>query len=419
MAARHSSLRSISPSIAPRTRLRCARQRLGQLGIGGIRQLLGPAHPAGDIRRLDRLRLEMRIAIVAGEGAVQLGGALPKHGDQAQIDPVLLFRRGSFGGFDQADLVELAIQVLRGVDPAIALVAHKAVHDGERMPRAVLCDLLGGAEQGRRILEVRDFGQEARDLQLRMLARREAPEDLEHRVVADDHRAVALLHADAADFRRIAQVDRRQRLGRGEMGGAIGAGQVGALAHGIDQGEDELVRRERIVDRADLRTAPRLGQGEGRQGPVGRAGRLVPRDVQRQEVGLRLLARLQLQRRHQQQVVAELPAPERAEHGGIGARDRVVLGGEPALLGNEARQHRRRELVRFAPAGQAVPAVAHHQGDEFRHRLRQHVVPARLRPQTPAGRTSRSRSPAGSADRAGRRSAGRASGPAAPPARGP
>ena len=250
----------------------------------------------------------MRIAIVAGEGTVKLGGALPKHRDQAQINPVLFLRCGSVGLLDQPELVELAIQVFRGVDPAIALVAHKAVHDGERMPRAVLCDLLGGAEQGRRILEVRDFGQEARDLQLRMLARREAAEDLEHRLVADDHRAVALLHADAADFRRIAQVDRRQRLGRREMGRAIGAGQVGPLAHGIDEGQDELIRRERIVDRADLGAAPRLREGERRQGPVRCAGRLVPRNVQRQEVGLRLLARLQLQRRHQQQIVAELTA---------------------------------------------------------------------------------------------------------------
>ena len=101
---------------------------------------------------------------------MQFGGAA------ADLPHALQHRRhlGRFGGDlvgQQALLVDQSVERSAGDAPGIALVLDEGMHGRERGAGLAL-DQFDRAEQGRRILEMRDIGQEAADLELRMNAGR-------------------------------------------------------------------------------------------------------------------------------------------------------------------------------------------------------------------------------------------------------
>ena len=166
--------------------------------------------PSCTIVNGDRLRSET-VDVVTCKRAMQLGGAA------ADLPHALQHRRhfGRFGGDlvgQQALLVDQAIERSAADAPGIALVLDKGVHRCER-GAGVTLDQLNGAEQGRRILEMRDIGQETPDLELRMNARRYFAQNLDDVLVVDDYATVRLLAVDRRDgldfWRRAAERRRR------------------------------------------------------------------------------------------------------------------------------------------------------------------------------------------------------------------
>ena len=131
---------------------------------------------------------------VACKRVMQLGGAA------ADLPHALEHRRhlGRFGGSfvgQQALLVDQTVERGAGDAPGIALVLDEGVDDRERAA-ALALDQFDRAEQSGRILEMRDVGQEAADLDLRMNARRDAAQNLHDKFVVDDHAGVRLLAVD-------------------------------------------------------------------------------------------------------------------------------------------------------------------------------------------------------------------------------
>ena len=91
--------------------------------------------------------------------------------------------------------------------PAVALGRHEARDDAERRVD-LAAGMLVGAEQLRAVREA-VLGQEAQQLELRVVAGREPPVDLEHELLADDHRGVRMPLADRAQLGRAGRRQRR------------------------------------------------------------------------------------------------------------------------------------------------------------------------------------------------------------------
>ena len=92
------------------------------------------------------------------------------------------------------------MQILDGVDPAVALVADEAEGGGQRGGLAVLADVLDRAEQRRRVGEAGLLGQKAADLDLGLHAGRQLAVGLEDQTVADHRRGIALLGRQPLDL---------------------------------------------------------------------------------------------------------------------------------------------------------------------------------------------------------------------------
>ena len=190
------------------------RGRLGETGQVALeqredaarprQQRLGPAHA---VVGRDRLGREGRYVGPAGEGQMQLGGA------PADL-PDALQHRGGFRRFgdlvagQQALLVDEAVERGAGDAPGVALVLDEGVHHRQRAAVFML-QQLDAAEQRRRVLEMRDVGQEAADLDLGMNAGGDTAQDLHHVFAVHDHARVGLLALDRVDG-----LDLRQRRAR-------------------------------------------------------------------------------------------------------------------------------------------------------------------------------------------------------------
>ena len=183
--------------------LRQRRCGLGQAVRVGLQHLEHAGRACGDglaparaVLGRDRLRREA-VDVMTCQRVMQLGGA------PADL-PHALQHRGHLGrlGGDfvgqQALLVDQPVKRGAGDTPGIALVLDEGMHGRERGAGFAL-DQLDGAQQRRRIPEMRHIGQEAPDLEFRMDARRHLAEDLDDVLVVDNHAAVRLLAIDRMD----------------------------------------------------------------------------------------------------------------------------------------------------------------------------------------------------------------------------
>ena len=132
-----------------------------------------------------------------GKGLVHLGGAAAdlahalKHGGG-------LHRLRDGVGRQHAQFVDQPVEAGCGNGPGIALVFDEFVHDRERAAVLALHQF-DAAEQRGRVLEMRDVGEEAADLQLRMDAGGDPPQDLDDVFAVGDHARVRLLAVDGLD----------------------------------------------------------------------------------------------------------------------------------------------------------------------------------------------------------------------------
>ena len=105
----------------------------------------------------------------------------------------------SLGAAGQRDFLDRARQEVERPAPAVALVAHEALRQTERVRRAVGIDADQLAEQRRGVGEAA-LGEIAGHLALGMDARQHPPDDLQHELVADDEGAVRLLRRQPPDL---------------------------------------------------------------------------------------------------------------------------------------------------------------------------------------------------------------------------
>ncbi len=352
-------------------------QRLERrLGLAAHRAL-----PGLEIGGADRLGGEGGIVGRGRQRPVQLRGALSQDARLLQVEAVRLgLCRGGLrmlGRGAQAQLVERAVQVLGRVDPAVALVAHEAEHRGERGGLAVGAGPLDRAEQRRGVGEARLLDQEAADLDLRLHARRELAIGLEDRAVADHRGRVALLDRRALDLDLLGQGELLGGRGRPAAQAAVGARQLEAAPDRIERDERELRARHRVVERADPGATAHLGERERQERPAVAQRLVVVAGGERQEVALRLGIACQLDPKLGQKIAVAPVGAELAPGRDRDVRDALVLGAEPALLGEERRQHLALELARVLALEQGAPALAHHERDEVGHRFGHRFMPAR------------------------------------------
>src|SRR5436190_19311833 len=146
--------------------------------------------PGVDVLRGERLGLERRIAARRGEGAVQLGGARGERLDERQVGRMVLVL---------AQPLDEALEIRERVAPGIALV-----HDVRLQQRhggglaAAGRQVLDRAGERHAMLETRDLGEEAADLELRMHALPDAAEALEEQAIAKRHRGIGALRVQRA-----------------------------------------------------------------------------------------------------------------------------------------------------------------------------------------------------------------------------
>ena len=204
MAAFEQALRALQrrvAQVAGAAFQHCKHQaRTGEPGVG----------PARGILLRDRFGREGRQFAVAGKGLVHLGGAATdlahalKHGGG-------LHRLRDGVGRQHAQFVDQPVEAGCGNGPGIALIFDEFMHDGERAAVLALHQLDAAVERGR-VLEMRDVGEEAADLQLGMDAGGDPPQNLDHVFAVGDHARVRLLAVDGLDRLGLAERAGREHL---------------------------------------------------------------------------------------------------------------------------------------------------------------------------------------------------------------
>ena len=166
--------------------------------------------------RAEPLRTERRVAGRRRKRTVHFGGALAQPGCQPQRKDVEAVER-FLPGLHVRKERDVVARPLEGLDhcvPRIALVLDEGEGDRQRRGLAAFIYMLDRAQQGRRVAEVGDVGEELGHLELGLHARPNAPVELQDHAIADDERNVALLGADRAQ--RHVLCERLQRRMRGE-----------------------------------------------------------------------------------------------------------------------------------------------------------------------------------------------------------
>ncbi len=211
------------------------------------------------------------------------------------------------------------------------------------MRRAIGRDALGHGVGGGDIGEP-SLGQIAPHFHFRMDTRRHLADQLEHQVVADDQRAIGLFDTQVLDLdvriqREVlgliidleAQFTRRQ-------------GELGPLVEGVEHAMHEAGQGEGIGHQANAAHVPDAGDGQlGRQ----RAAVLVLFGEEAQRQRITLLA-LGVRHHHFAEHHRQLGG---IDLGGVvqtHAGDGLVLGTEPAALGQIDRQHLFEDATRLA-----------------------------------------------------------------------
>ena len=130
----------------------------------GRRAFVQIAAPFGVILRPRGFGIERRVAGFHCECAMQLGGAHAECLHQRQVGAVHAGRHLCC----RALRVEKARDILHRVGPRVALVANVGLQHRERGERTVACDVLDDAGERHAMRKVRDFGEEAADLDFRV-----------------------------------------------------------------------------------------------------------------------------------------------------------------------------------------------------------------------------------------------------------
>ena len=174
------------------------RRRRGRASRRGSR----PSPSASTSRSVTGSALKARSLGRRGEGGMQLGRAAAEHAAEVERMGEGRRRRRLPRRATARVASKSSVQRVEHDVPRVALVPHEGEDRGERHRLALRRHVFGGAEEGRRVPEAGDLGEEARHRDLRLLAVAEPPVDLHDRLVADDEGDVALLDADAAERRR-------------------------------------------------------------------------------------------------------------------------------------------------------------------------------------------------------------------------
>ena len=238
------------------------------------------------------------------------------------------------------------------------------------------------------------------DLELRMDAALEPAVELQDHPRAEGDRGVALLGAEPAHVGRIELHVRVELARRPGSGSTPSPGGTSAPAlHRVDERDPELGRGCGAVHEAHGPTAPHPRDGVGHQRLVLAA--LL--DGKRHEVELPLVAAELHRDARQEEGVLAGPVLERRDVKDADCGDRLLLVAEPAPPRDEARRDRRLEGGALASLQQRVERAGEHEREQLGRRRR---AEACLLGERTQARTSRSRRPAASGDRADRRSAG-------------
>jgi hypothetical protein len=115
------------------------------------------------------------------------------------------------------------------------------------------------AEEGRRIGELRGLGEEAPDLDLRMGARLQTAQQLEHHLRADGDRRVALLRVERTDLARLEGDFGIEGRGGGEDEAPGLGGDFAPFPHALDHRHGEARRGRSPQQQARAGAAPHAG----------------------------------------------------------------------------------------------------------------------------------------------------------------
>ena len=153
--------------------------------------------PPIEVLRRHRFGSEVGIVVVAGQRFVHHAG------DDPELLGVLDERVGrlSVGGRR-----EVRSTSLERVAPCVDRVGHERLHHTAGRCRGAVLEPELGVERGR-VGEAGARRQEARDLDVGILAGRESPKEFENRPIADDDRRIALLRAADTGRDRRGQFD--------------------------------------------------------------------------------------------------------------------------------------------------------------------------------------------------------------------
>ncbi len=284
--------------------------------------------PGGHMRFVSQFRREVAVLARGRQYPMQLAQTPPQGRGEA-----LEFVEGTVAALldtNLALLTRLSNRPLQGVTrprPGIALVGNEALHQHQGLRLTVGTASCHLAVERRHVFETL-FAQVATELGLGMQARLQAPEQFEHHLVADDHRAVGLLGVAVGDVDVLGQFQLVQRRGRHKANLAVSARQVRPATQQVENAPSEGIHSQRIGQQADIAPATHpcqsqlLGHGAT---PV-----VFTEKAQWQQVAIATLRVLNLELAEQHGVQGILDAHRITDVYPVDAR---LLGGEPAPLG--------------------------------------------------------------------------------------
>ena len=219
-----------------------------------------------------------------------------------------------------------------------------------------------------------DFGEETRHLDLGLNARAHAPVNLDHDAVVNDDRQVALLDAQRAHHRLLA--DRRPFRTGIELDPAMRRFDLPAFVDGHGEIADEVFILRGIDECAHARTRPELGEREAQSGGARPHIVAAPLGRKRHEVML-LLSAGQQRIAEDQRIIAMGPF-EAGEVTQPEAGEMDILRPEPSLPVNEVGKNVALDGLPLAIAEHRAPPICRDQRNEIRRHLWHRGVPARL-----------------------------------------
>ncbi len=214
--------------------------------------------PGLDVLRRERLGLEGRVAALHRKGAMQLRRARGERLDERQVRTVR---------FVLAQAFDEALQIGEAVAPGVALVHHIGLQERHGCTLACGRQVFHRAGERHAVLEVRHFGEEAPDLELRMDAGPDAAEALEEQAIAELHGGVGALRVQPGEceIHHFAARHRGEGARRREAQRAICGRQRLLLADRLHHVAAERLVRQRVGHHADIRLLANARDGERRE----------------------------------------------------------------------------------------------------------------------------------------------------------